>query len=362
MGDLISLGEKLKLKKGFTLIEMILSIAAAGMLFVVLAFSVPFVAKMNEASMSTYRAQVMAGMITNRIEDHFRYADYLDISASLPAELQQGNKYIYVSDGVLYEKSYGASPVEVIQSSGFDGYSCDIVFKAVNDKVAGIVIKIYRNGGKIYERRSEVTALNLGAGSVTGMSEGGCAAFRAGLRENIPVSYISVGSLYDYIDEGGGCLQMTGDVYPQNATSKGLVWSLAESGYALISQDGLLTALKNGIVTVRASAVDGSGATGTKQILISNQNIPVIGLSLSTETGETTLKYGGYTLGIIADVQPDDATNTQMTWSTDNPVYASIDENGVLTSGYTKNKSVIVTATSNDGTGITATIEIRIVP
>jgi len=49
-------------------------------------------------------------------------------------------------------------------------------------------------------------------------------------------------------------------------------WSVVNgTGEAMISSTGLLTAVANGTVTVKATATDGSGVVGTFDILISGQ-------------------------------------------------------------------------------------------
>ena len=56
--------------------------------------------------------------------------------------------------------------------------------------------------------------------------------------------------------------------------------------YASInSSTGLLTATDNGTVTARATANDGSGVYGTLTITISNQVIPVTGITVTGAGG-----------------------------------------------------------------------------
>ena len=62
-------------------------------------------------------------------------------------------------------------------------------------------------------------------------------------------------------------MQMTATVN-EDATNKAVSWSVEPSGYASINDDGLLTGLKAGEVTVTATAKDGSGVTGEKTITI----------------------------------------------------------------------------------------------
>ena len=58
-------------------------------------------------------------------------------------------------------------------------------------------------------------------------------------------------------------------VKPENISVKGVVWSVNNiSGEALIDSDGILTAIKPGLVTVTATARDGSGYSASKTVKI----------------------------------------------------------------------------------------------
>ena len=74
------------------------------------------------------------------------------------------------------------------------------------------------------------------------------------------------------ISADGGSLQMNVVIEPTNATSKNVLWSVNNMGIATIdATTGLLTAKRNGTVTVIAEAKDASGVTGTLVITVSGQ-------------------------------------------------------------------------------------------
>jgi len=74
------------------------------------------------------------------------------------------------------------------------------------------------------------------------------------------------------ISTAGGTSQMSATVLPANATVTSVTWSVTNgTGSATINTSGLLTATGNGTVTVKASANDASGISGTKVIAISRQ-------------------------------------------------------------------------------------------
>jgi len=75
------------------------------------------------------------------------------------------------------------------------------------------------------------------------------------------------------INTQGGTLQVSATVLPDDATDKTVTWSVTNgTGEATISNTGLLTAIADGLVTVIATANDGSNITGSLDITISNQS------------------------------------------------------------------------------------------
>ena len=86
------------------------------------------------------------------------------------------------------------------------------------------------------------------------------------------VTSITVKSSSDSIVTKGGTLQMITQIEPSDAAVKTVLWTVNNTqGAATINTDGLLTAGGDGSVTVRATAMDGTGVKGQKNILIKNQ-------------------------------------------------------------------------------------------
>lgn len=78
------------------------------------------------------------------------------------------------------------------------------------------------------------------------------------------------------IRELGETLALEAEVLPANATIKNYTWSVEPASRASIDQSGLVTAVDTGKVTVKASAWDGSGITGTFNITIDTTSTPLI--------------------------------------------------------------------------------------
>ncbi len=78
------------------------------------------------------------------------------------------------------------------------------------------------------------------------------------------------------ITRAGGSLQMETYILPSNATNNSVTWSvITGTGSATINNTGIVKAVSDGTVTVRATANDGSGVFGERQITISNQSLAV---------------------------------------------------------------------------------------
>ncbi len=112
------------------------------------------------------------------------------------------------------------------------------------------------------------------------------------------------------ITTDNGTLQLSASVSPANATNKAVTWALTNStGQGTISAAGLVTAVASGTVTAKATAKDGSGVVGALIITISNQVIPVIGITVTGAGGASSIFSDNGTLQLSAAVLPANATN-----------------------------------------------------
>ncbi|MEO7989169.1 MAG: T9SS type A sorting domain-containing protein [Chryseolinea sp.] len=88
------------------------------------------------------------------------------------------------------------------------------------------------------------------------------------------------------IDETSGTLQLIAELSPANATDQSITWSIVSGvNVATVSTSGLLTALSNGVVTVKATANDGSGSFDEIEITVTNQTITAIEKSIDSIFG-----------------------------------------------------------------------------
>jgi uncharacterized protein YjdB len=152
-------------------------------------------------------------------------------------------------------------------------------------------------------------------------------------------------------------IQMGATILPSNATNKTVSWSVINgTGQATINTSGLLTPVVNGSVTVKATATDGSGITGSFQMTLSKTSSFIQVASISVEpynnlSPRISKRYGK--LQMLALILPDYATNKKVLWSVQNITgFATVDVNGLVTAK--RNGSVKVIATTTDGSNLSA--------
>jgi uncharacterized protein YjdB len=110
------------------------------------------------------------------------------------------------------------------------------------------------------------------------------------------------------------------------------------------------------VIIVTVTAEDGE-TEGQYKVTV----VPVLVTAITvTGAGGATTVEKDQSLQMSATVTPDDATDKTVTWSVTNGTgSATIDSNGLLTG--TAKGTVTVTATANDGSGITGTLEVTVI-
>ncbi|WP_456461370.1 Ig-like domain-containing protein [Reichenbachiella sp.] len=120
----------------------------------------------------------------------------------------------------------------------------------------------------------------------------------------------------------GDELQLTATIAPEDATEKGIIWSVAfpsgskntedsPSAIATVSDQGLVKAVSAGDVVVTAKTKDGEF---TASASISVTNIAVTQITISPESATVNVNE---TVQLTATIIPDNATIKDVTWSVD---------------------------------------------
>jgi hypothetical protein len=156
----------------------------------------------------------------------------------------------------------------------------------------------------------------------------------------------------------GETLQLSATVEPSNAADQSLSWTSADSRIASVAANGLVTALSPGSTLVTVQTSDG-GYTASCSITVSDSppdgSQPVTGVRLNQTAA--TLAVGNI-LQLAATVEPSDAANRNVIWTSDNESVAAVFSDGqvmALSPG-----SALITAKTSDG-GYTSSCAVTVV-
>ncbi len=152
-------------------------------------------------------------------------------------------------------------------------------------------------------------------------------------------------------------LHMVAMILPTYATFNKVNWSIVSGGeYASISQSGLLTAKGGkGDVVVRVVTLDSSNLSNEITIPC---DVNVLAQDIDVRAAKKSVEVGSYLL-LNAVLTPKNTTMSDVTWKSEDTTIATVDESGILKALSTG--IVKVTATTKDGSNLSAYINIHVV-
>ena len=141
----------------------------------------------------------------------------------------------------------------------------------------------------------------------------------------------------------GGTNTLIATVLPTNATNKSVTWSTNNSTVASVN-NGTVTAHAKGQATITVTTSDG-GYTASCTVTVNevDTTVKVQGVTLSTNT--LSMRVGG-TANLTANIRPTNATNKNVTWTSNNETVATVN-NGTVTARSTGQATI--RATTEDG-------------
>lgn len=152
--------------------------------------------------------------------------------------------------------------------------------------------------------------------------------------------------------EKGDTVNLTATISPTNTTVKTVTWASSDTSVATV-ENGVVTTLKAGNVTITATSTEDSNVKASCSITVKDQIVKVTAIELNYSTAALN---AGETIQLIATATPANAEDTSVTWSTSNSAIATVSTSGLVT--VVGEGEVIITATSNSNTSATATCTI----
>ncbi len=137
-----------------------------------------------------------------------------------------------------------------------------------------------------------------------------------------------------------------------NYASQKVTWSSSNSNVASVDQNGVVTAKAIGTVMITATTTDKTNLSASCEVKVF---VPVNSISLNYTSA---IINKGSTLTLLATVLPDYAYKT-LVWTSSNTNIATVDQNGKVTAKALG--TATITATTTDGTNLSATCTINVV-
>ena len=149
-------------------------------------------------------------------------------------------------------------------------------------------------------------------------------------------------------------LGLKASISPADATNKDVTWATSDEKIAKVDENGKVTAVGAGKVTITVTTKDG-GFKATCEVTVRNEEVPVVkvtGVSLDKILAELKINES---VELKATISPADATNKEVTWTSSDEKIAKVDANGKVTAVGAGHATIIVT--TKDG-NFNATCEV----
>lgn len=149
----------------------------------------------------------------------------------------------------------------------------------------------------------------------------------------------------------GSNLTLKASILPTTALEKRVEWFSTNTTVATVNENGVVTAIEHGNATIIAKTLDGG--------LIATCKVSVVNLvkEISFACSELEL-YNGETNTLQVSIEPENASNKALSWSSANTSVATVDDSGTITP--VKAGTTTISAIAKDGSGIKATCQVTI--
>lgn len=176
------------MKKGFTILEIILACAIMSILLVTLSSMIKTNGKVFTVALNEKVAYDNLRNIENFIVDRLKNAEELEILGELPDTLAEGYNYIYSDGGDVYYIHDRSLPIEITDSSN---ELFEIVFKKIEPKLLDIDINAINISDNSKNTRLNLSNLTDGT-EITGLESGNIVKFVTNIIDQGPyITYFS---------------------------------------------------------------------------------------------------------------------------------------------------------------------------
>ena len=171
----------------------------------------------------------------------------------------------------------------------------------------------------------------------------------------IPVEDISLKPTLNLMLDNDSSYQFVPEITPANATNKNVTWSTSDDSIADVSEEGLVTPVGEGEATITATSDDGGFED---ECLVTVYEPVILAIAVLLNKSKILLPIGSDEQ-LIANVEPSDATNKDVTWTTNDKDVATVSHDGLVTA--VGAGEATITATSVEDANIKADCRVTVV-
>ncbi len=254
-------------------------------------------------------------------------------------------KYIPVSEisipssvSVKKDEKISLNPVVIPDNA----YNKELTWSTSDSKIA------------IVDQDGNVTGCNEGNALITAKAndDSGVSVTCAVKVYTVKVSEISLSANQMNV-KPGDLFNLTVSINPSDAYNKSLEWTSSNDEIATVNNEGWVEAKNVGTAVITATSKDGSNISASCIISVENVKVSQITLSETIVNTESRSRFF-----IVATVNPTDAYDKEVKWSSSNSDVAYIDEKGRVETY--KSGSAVITATATDGSNVSASCVINV--
>ena len=142
--------------------------------------------------------------------------------------------------------------------------------------------------------------------------------------------------------------KLTATIVPPTAKNKTVIWLSRNEDIATVGNFGEVIALREGDAIIIAIASNGDMSSCT--VRVKRKVIEPTGISLNSSTLFMDLAKAERTYNLLATIEPYDAENKTISWSSSNNLVATVDSNGRITVNRELGEAIITATTINGKT------------
>ena len=194
------------------------------------------------------------------------------------------------------------------------------------------------------DQKGRVTGKKPGSCTITATHDDGT-VYACLFTVTQPVTKVAIDKSSISLDKGS-TYSLNPSIKPDDATDKTITYTSSDASVASVDEGGLVTALRAGKATITATAQ--SGKKDSIRITVTQ---PVTSLSLNTHALSVER---GRRVPLTAAIDPADATDKKLTWTSSDKSVATVDSKGRVTGK--KAGTCTITATAKSGVSVSCTI------